>query len=64
MSLTSALKTLFGLNQKVEVISDSNDARDNKLTNLFSSRLRAAAAVIAEINGTFFPPSLRNSKIQ
>lgn len=38
MSLTSALKTLFGLNQKVEVISDSNDARDNKLTNLFSSR--------------------------
>ena len=38
MSLTSVLKTLFGLNQKVEVISDSNDARDNKLTNLFSSR--------------------------
>ena len=38
MSLTSALKSLFGLNQKVEVISDSNDARDNKLTNLFSSR--------------------------
>ncbi len=38
MSLASALKTLFGLNQKVEVISDSNDARDNKLTNLFSSR--------------------------
>ena len=38
MSLKSFFKTMFGLGQKVEVIKDSNDSRDDKLENLFSNR--------------------------
>lgn len=38
MSLKSFMKNLFGLGQKVEIIKDSNDARDEKLEKLFSSR--------------------------
>ena len=38
MSLKSFFKNLFGFGQKVEVIRDTNDSRDNKLDNLFSER--------------------------
>ena len=38
MSLISFFKNLFGFGQKVEVIRDTNDSRDNKLDNLFSER--------------------------
>lgn len=38
MSLKSFFKTMFGLGQKVEVIKDTNDSRDDKLENLFSNR--------------------------
>lgn len=37
MGLISIFKNFFGLN-KVEVIRDTNDSRDNKLDNLFSAR--------------------------
>lgn len=38
MSLKSFFKNLFGFGQRVEVIRDTNDSRDNKLDNLFSER--------------------------
>ena len=38
MSLKSFFKTLFGLGQKIEVIKDSNDSRDDKLENIFLNR--------------------------
>lgn len=38
MSLKSFFKTLFGLGQKIEVIKDTNDSRDNKLENIFLNR--------------------------
>lgn len=38
MSLKSFFKNLFGLSNKVEVIKDTNDARDDKLENLFLNR--------------------------
>ena len=38
MSLTSFFKNLFGLSQRVEVVKDSNDIRDDKLERLFSVR--------------------------
>lgn len=38
MSLKSFFKTMFGLGQKIEVIKDSNDSRDDKLERLFSNR--------------------------
>lgn len=38
MSLKSFMKNLFGLGQRVEIIKDTNDARDEKLDRLFSSR--------------------------
>lgn len=38
MSLRSFFKTMFGLGQKVEVIKDSVDIRDDKLENIFLNR--------------------------
>lgn len=38
MSLKSFMKNLFGLNQKVEIVKDTNDARDDKLERVFSNR--------------------------
>ena len=38
MSLKSFFKTMFGLGQKVEVIKDTNDSRDDKLENIFLNR--------------------------
>lgn len=38
MSLKSFMKNLFGLGQKLEVIKDSNDVRDDKLESIFSNR--------------------------
>lgn len=38
MSLKSFFKTMFGLGQKVEVIKDSHDSRDDKLENIFLNR--------------------------
>lgn len=38
MSLKSFLKTMFGLGQKVEVIKDTNDSRDDKLESIFLNR--------------------------
>lgn len=38
MSLKSFFKTMFGLGQKVEVIKDSNDSRDDKLESIFLNR--------------------------
>lgn len=38
MSLSSFMKNLFGLNQKVEIVKDSIDNRENKLERMFSSR--------------------------
>mgnify|MGYP003291835863 CR=1 FL=1 len=58
MSLKSALKTLFGLNQKVEVISDSNDPRDDKLDKLFSTRDNSIITSLHELSTD------RNSRIE
>ena len=38
MSLKSFFKTMFGLGQKVEVIKDTNDSRDDKLESIFLNR--------------------------
>ena len=38
MSLKSFFKTMFGLGQKIEVVKDSNDSRDDKLEQIFSNR--------------------------
>ena len=38
MSLKSFFKNMFGLGQKVEVVKDSNDSRDDKLEGIFSAR--------------------------
>ena len=38
MSLKSFFKNLFGLGQKIEIIKDTNDSRDNKLENIFLNR--------------------------
>ena len=38
MSLKSFFKNLFGLGQKIEVVKDSNDSRDDKLEKLFENR--------------------------
>lgn len=38
MSLTSFFKSMFGLSNRVEVIKDSSDSRDDKLEQIFSSR--------------------------
>ena len=38
MSLKSFFKTMFGLGQKIEVIKDTNDSRDDKLENIFLNR--------------------------
>lgn len=38
MSLKSFFKNMFGLGQKVEVIKDSNDSRDDKLEQIFSAK--------------------------
>ena len=38
MSLKSFFKTMFGLGQKVEIIKDTNDSRDDKLERIFSNR--------------------------
>lgn len=38
MSLKSFFKNMFGLSSRVEVIKDTNDARDDKLENIFLNR--------------------------
>ena len=38
MSLSSFFKNLFGLSQRVEIVKDSNDSRDDKLEQLFDTR--------------------------
>lgn len=38
MGLKAFFKNLFGLGQKVEVIKDTNDSRDDKLENIFLNR--------------------------
>lgn len=38
MSLKSFFKNMFGLGQRVEVIKDSNDSRDDKLEQIFTAR--------------------------
>ena len=38
MSLKSFFKNLFGLGQKVEIVQDTNDSRDDKLVRLFENR--------------------------
>ena len=38
MSLKSFIKNMFGLGQRIEVIKDSNDSRDDKLENIFLNR--------------------------
>lgn len=38
MSLKSFMKNLFGLGQRVEIVKDSNDARDDKLERIFSNK--------------------------
>ena len=38
MSLKSFFKNMFGLGQRIEVIKDSNDSRDDKLENIFLNR--------------------------
>ena len=38
MSLKSFFKNMFGLGQRVEVIKDSNDSRDEKLEQIFTAR--------------------------
>lgn len=38
MSLKSFFKNLFGLGQKIEIIKDTNDSRDDKLENIFLNR--------------------------
>ena len=38
MSLASFMKNLFGLGQRVEVIKDTSDSRDDKLEKIFSTR--------------------------
>jgi hypothetical protein len=38
MSLKSFFKNLFGLGQKIEVIKDTTDSRDDKLENIFLNR--------------------------
>ena len=38
MSLKSFFRNMFGLSNKVEVIKDTNDARDDKLENIFLNK--------------------------
>ena len=38
MSLSSFMKNLFGLGQRIEVVRDSTDSREEKLENIFSNR--------------------------
>ncbi len=38
MSLKSVFKNLFGLGQRVEVIQDTNDSRDDRLEQIFTAR--------------------------
>lgn len=38
MSLKSFFKNMFGLSSRVEVVKDTNDARDDKLENIFLNR--------------------------
>lgn len=38
MSLKSFFRNMFGLGQRIEVIKDSNDSRDDKLENIFLNR--------------------------
>lgn len=49
MGLISIFKNLFGLN-KVEVIRDTNDSRDNKLDNLFSARENTILTSLRELS--------------
>ena len=50
MSLRSFLKTMFGLGQKVEVIKDSVDIRDDKLENIFLNRDNNILASLRELS--------------
>lgn len=50
MSLTAFVKNLFGLNQRVEVVKDSNDSRDDKLENLFTNRENTIIKSLRELN--------------
>lgn len=49
MSLTSIFKNLFGLN-KVEIVKDSNDSRDDKLDKVFSSRENNILSSLRELS--------------
>ena len=50
MSLRSFFKTMFGLGQKVEVIKDSVDIRDDKLENIFLNRDNNILASLRELS--------------
>lgn len=50
MGLKSFFKTMFGLGRKVEIIKDSNDARDDKLENLFSNRENNILSSLRELS--------------
>lgn len=50
MSLRSFFKTIFGLGQKVEVIKDSVDIRDDKLENIFLNRDNNILASLRELS--------------
>jgi hypothetical protein len=50
MSLKSFFKNMFGLGQRVEVIKDSNDSRDDKLEQLFSNRDNSIIQSLRELS--------------
>ena len=50
MSLASFMKNLFGLGQRVEVIKDSADARENRLEDIFSNRENNILASLRQLS--------------
>ena len=38
MSLKSVFRNLFGLGQRVEIVKDSADSREDRLEDIFSNR--------------------------
>lgn len=50
MSLKSFFKNMFGLGQRIEVIKDSADARENRLEDIFSNRENNILASLRQLS--------------